>query len=652
MPATGRACHHAGVKAARARGLTLGATAACALPVVLVGYASMMEPGRPHWDLLVSSLPELLTPAVCVLAGWVIVRRVPTSPSGPALAWTGGAVSFVLALDVLSSTGPSGSSFPGSNAVATVSTGLWPLDLAGLLALLLVFPDGRPAGLFWRLVPWAYAGATVLTTIALWGARKVDGGLDGAPTGGPRLVILVIGQILVAACLVAAVVSLVLRYRSGDEVLRLRVRWLMLAGVVIVVLLVAGWVMSIGFKMSLASAYAPVLLAIVVLVPLAVAVAVVRHDLFDVDRLLSQSAAWMVTLAVSATVFGLVVLGVSEVVSRSSGLDLTAAAFVTALVLLPLHRHVSGAVARVVDRDRFVAVAQVEKFAADVRAGRRSPEEVEAVLREAHGDPALRLVLAEGDSWVELSGAAAAGSDGLILEFGGDAVARISSTNDTARARRRLMALSRAAAVPIEVCRLRLGLLASRARLVEATVAERRRLERDLHDGAQQRLLATGMRLRAVQKDLDPDHAAEIDRAVGELEDTVTELRRLAHGVRPSRLDDGLVPALEAVRAETPLTIDLDVSPLPVLVEVQVLSAYLVVSEAVANSLKHAHATRLGVRVADTAGRLCVEVSDDGVGGVPVTRALTALRDRVESVGGTVTISSPPGAGTTVTAML
>ena len=112
------------------------------------------------------------------------------------------------------------------------------------------------------------------------------------------------------------------------------------------------------------------------------------------------------------------------------------------------------------------------------------------------------------------------------------------------------------------------------------------------------------------------------------------------------------MPALEAVRAATPIAMDLDVSPLPALDDVQALSAYLVVSEAVTNSLKHAHATRVGVRVADMAGRLCVEVSDDGVGGVPATGALTALRDRVESVGGTVTISSPPGAGTTVTAML
>jgi signal transduction histidine kinase len=640
------------VKPAHARALTLGATVTWLLPVGLVGYAAAQEPAQQGWSRVGSLLPELLSPAVCVAAAWLIVRRVPSSPTGPALAWTGGAISFVMALDVLTQAEFYESSLPGETALATVSTGLWPLDLVGLFALLLVFPDGRRPGRIWRAVPLAYVGATMLTVAAMWGTHKVDGQVVGGPSGGPRVVLLVCGQLLVMGCLVAAIVSLVLRYRSGDEVLRLRVRWLMLAGVAIVALLVAGWVMSIGFEVALDVAYAPVLIAIVALVPVAVTVAIVRHDLFDIDRLLSESTAWMVTLVLSAAIFGLVVLGVSEVVSRSSGLHLTAATFVTALVLLPLHRYVSGAVARVVDRDRFVAVAQIERFAADVRAGRRDPEEIEAVLRDAHRDPGLRLVLAEGHSWVDLAGEVSAAPDGVTLTFGGDAIAQISSTNDSARARRRLVAMSRAAAVPIEVCRLRLGLRASRARLIEATVAERRRLERDLHDGAQQRLIATGMRLRMLQRDLDPTRSAEIDQAVAELEGTVAELRQLAHGVRPGRLDDGLVPALEAVRAATPIAMDLDVSPLPALDDVKALSAYLVVTEAVTNSLKHAHATRVGVRVADRAGRLFVEVSDDGVGGVPLIGALTALRDRVESVGGTVTISSPSGAGTTVTAVL
>jgi len=640
------------VKASRCAPLTIGASAAVVLPVGLVVGAGLLDSSASWWSKLVEVSPELATPAIAVVAAWVIVRHAPANPSGPALAWTGGAISLTSAFDVIAESETFGHPLPLASPVATISTGLWPLTLAGLLGLLLVFPDGRLRGRFWQAVPWAYAAATVLLVVALWDVRKVDGQVVGAPSGGFRFALMVGGQLLVGACLVAAVTSLVVRYRSGDEVMHVRVRWLMFAGVIVVALLVVGWVMSIGFAVSLQIAYAPFLIAIVALVPVAVAIAIVRHDLFDIDRLLSDSAALVVTLALSAAIFGAVVLGVSEVLSRSSRLDVTAAASVTALVLLPLYRHVSGAVARVVDRDRFVAVARVEAFAAEVRAGSREPEEVEAVLREAQGDPGLRLVLADRDSWVDVSGEECDIGEAVTLEFGGDAIARISITHNSARARRRLTALSRTAAVPIEVCRLRLGLRASRARLAEATIAERRRLERDLHDGAQQRLIATGMRLRALQRDLDPARSAEIDQAVAELEGTVAELRQLAQGIRPSRLNDGLGAALEAVCAASPIPVDLNVSPLPDLDEVQTLSAYLFVSEAVTNVLKHAHATRVGVRIDGAGGRLCVEVSDDGVGGVPVNGTLTALRDRVESVGGSVTITSPPGAGTTITAVL
>ena len=89
------------MKAAHARALTLGATAAWLLPIGLVGYAAAQEPAGQGWGVVGSLLPELLTPAVCVAAAWWIVRRVPSSPTGPALAWTGGAISFVMALDVL-----------------------------------------------------------------------------------------------------------------------------------------------------------------------------------------------------------------------------------------------------------------------------------------------------------------------------------------------------------------------------------------------------------------------------------------------------------------------------------------------------------------------------------------------------------------------
>ena len=174
---------------------------------------------------------------------------------------------------------------------------------------------------------------------------------------------------VVGASLVLAVVSVVVRYRSGGERIRLQIRWLMLAGAAVVVLLMAGWVAQNVFGAT-TLVYMPFLFAIVLLVPLAVAVAVTRYDLFDIDRLLGQSVIWFVTLACSAAVFGLVVVLVSQLVHEVTAAGSAAAAFVTALALLPLHRLVNDFVGRLVDPDRYLAVAAVERFAADVRAGR------------------------------------------------------------------------------------------------------------------------------------------------------------------------------------------------------------------------------------------------------------------------------------------
>jgi signal transduction histidine kinase len=210
------------------------------------------------------------------------------------------------------------------------------------------------------------------------------------------------------------------------------------------------------------------------------------------------------------------------------------------------------------------------------------------------------------------------------------------------------------ARLPIEVSRLRLELSAalidvrsSRARLSHATAEERRRLERDLHDGAQQQIVAAGMRLRSLQRRFDPISAEhrELDVAVDSLEATVAELRRLANGIRPSRLDDGLSTALNGLVADSPVSVTLSVAETWTS-NVVATTVYFVVAEAYANALKHAGAETVTVEVAQDADTLRVEVADDGVGGV--TADLLAVRDRVASVGGTVSVHSPPGGGTRI----
>ena len=216
-----------------------------------------------------------------------------------------------------------------------------------------------------------------------------------------------------------------------------------------------------------------------------------------------------------------------------------------------------------------------------------------------------------------------------------------------------------AAALPIEVARLRVEVTtqlaevaASRARIVEAGYEERRRLERDLHDGAQQRLVSLGVRLRRMQRSLPVEAtvlSAPIDEAVTEIGHAITDLRQIAAGVRPARLDEGLAAALRDLARDAPVLVDVVAVPdrLPATIEA---AAYFVACEALTNAVKHASATRIAVHAARQNGCLRLSVEDDGVGGArPRGRSgLAGLADRVDAHGGQFTISSEIGRGTRI----
>jgi signal transduction histidine kinase len=194
-------------------------------------------------------------------------------------------------------------------------------------------------------------------------------------------------------------------------------------------------------------------------------------------------------------------------------------------------------------------------------------------------------------------------------------------------------------------------LRASRARLVEAGDAARRRLERDLHDGAQSRLVALSLLLRSARNRArgDDELAELLDRAQAELQTSLAELRELARGIHPAVLSDrGLEPALQALvtRAPVPVTVTAETDErLPAQVE---HAAYFVVSEALANVAKYAGATQASVTVERTNRHVTVEVADDGVGGADAARGsgLRGLSDRVAALDGTLSLHSPAGRGT------
>jgi signal transduction histidine kinase len=195
-------------------------------------------------------------------------------------------------------------------------------------------------------------------------------------------------------------------------------------------------------------------------------------------------------------------------------------------------------------------------------------------------------------------------------------------------------------------------LSASRTRILEAAQAERRRIERDLHDGSQQRLVSVAMTLGLVDSKLgsDPDRAhTYLSEARTGLSEALEDLRELSSGIHPGILTErGLAPALDELAARAHLPVQLVVSlpgRLPDKVET---AAYFVVSEALTNVGKHAPAATVRVGVDLVGGRLVIEVQDDGAGGADPSRGsgLNGLRDRVEALGGHLTLQSPPGAGT------
>ena len=195
----------------------------------------------------------------------------------------------------------------------------------------------------------------------------------------------------------------------------------------------------------------------------------------------------------------------------------------------------------------------------------------------------------------------------------------------------------------------------SRARIVTAGYEERRRLERDLHDGAQQRLVSIGLALRHAQAQLPAASPAAqtLDSTVGELSRAIEELRELARGVRPAGLDDGLARALGDLVSRSRLRTSVDVTTERFEDKVET-AAYFVASEALANAAKHAGASHVVLRAARQNGSLVVSVDDDGVGGAVPSEGsgLSGITDRVTALGGRVTVVSPPGRGTVVTAEL
>ena len=636
------------------------------LLVAAVGLA-VAAPSPASWANLVVALA--VVPAATALA-LLVARR----PGGGVVGVLLGLLAAVIASVVVKEVWLgwlAQADDPGRWALlvaATAENAWWVLAVFGLL--LLYFPDGRLPSPRWRWVPPVLIGCVVL--VQAYGAVEAvpfRSPLEQlarplpAPPGWVDVVALV-PFVLMLALLLACAVSLVLRYRRAGRVQRLQITWLALAGVgmplypLLCLIEIAVWGRPLWFS-------AAVGIASLVATPVAVGIAVLRHDLYDVDKALAIAVGWGLVTAALLGVYAVTSTVTGALVGGDSAIRVAVGTAAVALALLPLRTRVQRLVdARMYPLRRAVRQA-LDAFDTESRAGRTRPEQLQEVLRTALRDPALvvgyRVPGAAG--YLDAAGApvavGAVAGELVPVRADGEQIGLLVPGRGPASAELLKEVAGRITTL-VEVVRLRSEVAAalrevesSRTRLVEMGYAERRRFERDLHDGAQQRLVSLGMSLRLAQRHLGDgtvDVDQLLDESVAELATAVAELRQIAHGLRPSSLDDGLPAALSNLVRSLPVTVDLDVddNPLP---DPVATTAYFVASEAIANAIKHAEATRIVLRVLRRDGQIVVCVSDDGVGGARLGLR-SGLADRVAALGGSLEVDSPDGGGTAVRAAL
>jgi signal transduction histidine kinase len=299
-----------------------------------------------------------------------------------------------------------------------------------------------------------------------------------------------------------------------------------------------------------------------------------------------------------------------------------------------------------------------------------SPAGLRDALARALRDPSLTLAywLPEFETWADIDGRPmelpepASGRATTLVDRDGARMAALLHDPGLEDEPELLAAVGAAAGIALENGRLQAEqranfeeLKGSRARVIEAGQKERQRLERDLHDGAQQRLVALALELSMLKRHLaqDAQAAEQLERARGEIAASLDELRTVARGLHPAVLSGhGLEVALQSIVAHSPAPVQLSVTLEDRLPETIEVAAYYVVSESLANIAKHAQAASVSVEVSRVAGIVVVEVVDDGVGGADTElgSGLRGLADRVEAHGGRLRVWSPAGGGTRVRA--
>ncbi|MFC7620057.1 histidine kinase [Microlunatus sp. GCM10028923] len=541
-------------------------------------------------------------------------------------------------------------------------SGGWTLGLGGMLpALVLLFPDGRLPSPRWRPVLWLTIAVTAYqiidTALSPYENRAGDqrsASILALPAPLPEAMFL-IANLVGGTCMLLAIISLVLRYRRSGETGRRQLLWLLLAVIAMGVINAQRWITGDG----------PILLLLTfVLIPTAMAIAVVRHGLWDIREIVSRALVYGVLICLVVACYVGLVAGLSRLMPVDAGHPLAiAGVLVITFALNPVRLLLQRAVARAVYGHR------TEPAAAAQQLGERlaDSDDLDAVLDQIRNT--LRLpALAVRDEEVPVAAAGtpppgAAQVDVPLARSGGrhwtlEVTLRAGERRLHEADRRVIAVVSGPLGLLLRAQALAAQLQDARAAVIEARERERALLYRDLHDGMGPKLTSAAFRVDAAANLVGsrPDDAQRLLRearaAVGE---AVTEVRRVVYGLRPLALDQlGLVGAVreharqfgDQVVVTAPDRID-QASPA---VE---LAAYRITLEAIANAQRHSSATRIDVTIISGPPGLTVSITDNGapdrawVEGVGVR----SMRERSEELGGG-TVVGPAGDGWSVVATL
>jgi signal transduction histidine kinase len=599
--------------------------------------------------------------------GAVIAINQPAHPVGWLFLTLGAVISLAGPVDGYAAyalLAAPGRPLPGGAAAAFVADREWMAWFLPIAMILFLTPDGHYLSPRWRVAGRATVVVGVLGLLLSIPSEQpfdtpfqdVENPFAVAALQPAADLVKTVLVTLLGVGLILSAVSLLVRFRCsrGDE--RRRMLWLVFVVVPMPVFVVLAYVASYYNKDSITVVASA---AFITLVPIAAGLSVLRYRLYDVERIVASTVTWVALSTILVATYALVVWLSARAVPTgpvSPAVAATVGAVVAAGLAFPLRRAVQDQVDRRFDRRAYDARRVIGAALATEDAG----IDVESVLSEALHDPELTVAYPGPDgAWVRGDGSPAGTGGHVDVDRHGRVVARIGFDPDRTDATtvRRSATL---AAAELDNARLRAELAqqvgeiaASRTRLATAQRRERRRIERDLHDGAQQSLLALAFELQSAQLNGDPERMRQaLADGADAAQAAVRELRDLANGLHPAALaDGGLAAALDdmARHSPVPLRVRVDGGRLDPGLE---FTAWSVIGEAVVNAQKHAAAHGIEVDVQRQNGDLRLRVHDDGHGGAkPDGPGLRGLRDRVEAAHGRLSVSSGAD-GTTVEAVL